>query len=493
MSESLLSKVKFLVIAGVGLFSDGFLNLAIGLVVQMLGYIYFKDEKNALGVIQGDEVKAGLSLGMIGGQLAFGILGDALGRHSVYGIELIITMFGVLMTILLPWKGLSHTGIVAWMTIFRVVTGFGIGADYPMSSSLSAEKTALGSRAVLVLTVFSCIGAGAMASSIVYLILLSAFKSSILHDINHLEWVWRLLLGIGIIPAALTLYARLTMKESKPYEQYVAKETSLTKKDQRGLKEQFIDFHNYFKEWRHAKVLFSVSAVWFLLVHSDIAYYGINLNQTIILAQIGYGKGKTPYETLHNTAVGNIIVQAAGYLPGFWIGIFLPDLIGRKNQQFWCSLIVCALYAIWAGITNHTSTGGLMTIFTISQLVINAGPNTTTFLLPVELFPTRVRATAHGIAAASGKCGALLTAFAFGTITEKIGLPGVLGLFSGIMFLCALLTLMIPETKGKTLDDIENEVLYGETPQVRYAGSETPSDKSVTVKPKLNQMEDVEV
>src|ERR1700744_1261536 len=90
--------------------------------------------------------------------------------------------------------------------------------DYPMSSSLSAEKTPLGSRAVLVLSVFSNIGLGAITSSIVYLILLVAFKESIHQDIRHLEWVWRLLLGIGLIPCALTLYARLTMKETKPYE-----------------------------------------------------------------------------------------------------------------------------------------------------------------------------------------------------------------------------------------------------------------------------------
>jgi MFS family permease len=178
-----------------------------------------------------------------------------------------------------------------------------------------------------------------------------------------------------------------------------------------------------------------------------------------------------------------------GYLPGYWIGIFLPDLIGRKRQQFYGSLIVCALYAIWAGVTNHTSTGGLMVLFTLSQLALNSGPNATTFLLPVELFPTRVRATAHGIAAASGKCGALLTAFAFGTITEKIGLPGVLGLFSAIMFLCALLTLMIPETKGKTLDDIEREVLYGEKPEVEYIEAHTPSTGSISVQPKSGKMD----
>lgn len=47
------------------------------------------------------------------------------------------------------------------------------------------------------------------------------------------------------------------------------------------------------------------------LLASDIAYYGINLNQSLILSQIGYADGPTPWATLRNTAVGNIIVQAA--------------------------------------------------------------------------------------------------------------------------------------------------------------------------------------
>lgn len=93
----------------------------------MIGYIYFKNEKNAVPVIQGDEIKGSLSLGMIVGQLGFGLFGDALGRHKVYGKELIVTMFGALMVILLPWHGLSHTGIVAWLSVWRVVTGVGIG------------------------------------------------------------------------------------------------------------------------------------------------------------------------------------------------------------------------------------------------------------------------------------------------------------------------------------------------------------------------------
>lgn len=88
-----------------------------------------------------------------------------------------------------------------------------------MSSSLSAEKSPLGSRAVQVLTVFSNIGLGNIAASIIFLILLKAFEGSVAGNERHLEWVWRLLLGLGIIPAALTLYARFTISETTPYRQ----------------------------------------------------------------------------------------------------------------------------------------------------------------------------------------------------------------------------------------------------------------------------------
>ncbi|RDJ93658.1 hypothetical protein B4Q13_20455, partial [Lacticaseibacillus rhamnosus] len=59
--------------------------------------------------------------------------------------------------------------------------------------------------------------------------------------------------------------------------------------------------------------------------------------------------------------------------------------------------------------------------------VLNMGPNCTTFLIPVEVFPTRVRGTAHGIAAASGKAGAVFTAFSFAPLpdTDNVGVAGV--------------------------------------------------------------------
>lgn len=182
---------------------------------------------------------------MIVGQVGLGLLGDAWGRRAIYGKELIVTLFGTLMVILLPWKTLSPQSITIWISVARVITGIGIGAglnsliitsfacsnvlisdtDYPLSSTLSAEKTPLGSRAVQVLTVFSFVGLGNYTSSLVFLVLLRAFKSAVFNDIRALEWVWRLQLGLGMVPAMLTLYSRLTMPETKPYRQCRSAET----------------------------------------------------------------------------------------------------------------------------------------------------------------------------------------------------------------------------------------------------------------------------
>ncbi|OGE58365.1 hypothetical protein PENARI_c001G05573 [Penicillium arizonense] len=440
---SLGAKLRFVLTAGVGFFADGYLNLTIGLGERF--NLYFQNGK--VPAVDSDIIKGGLNLGMVAGQLLSGVLSDVLGRHTIYGKELLLTIFGTLMVILLPWKGMSVQSVTAWVAVFRVLTGAGIGADYPLSSSLSAEKSPFGSRAVQVLTVFSNIGLGNIAASIVFLVLLKAFEGSMANDLSHLEW-------------------------TVPYKQYVCDDAA---GQRHGFTEQWKDFREYFNELRHAKVLFATAASWFLF---DIAYYGINLNQSIILARIGYAKGATPWQTLYNTAVGNIIIQAAGFLPGFYVGIFLPDRIGRVRQQFYTCIIVCILYAIWAGISTqsaHTPTAGLMVIFALSQFLLTVGPNCTTFLIPAEVFPTRVRGTAHGISAAAGKCGAILTAFAFGTVEDAISLEGVLGLFSGVMLLTALVTLMIPESKNHTLDGIERGELYGE----RAAVAELSSSENV--------------
>lgn len=59
---NLRNNVKFLAVAGVGLFGDGYLNITIGLVVPMIGYLYFKDEINAVPTVPSDTIRGAVSV-----------------------------------------------------------------------------------------------------------------------------------------------------------------------------------------------------------------------------------------------------------------------------------------------------------------------------------------------------------------------------------------------------------------------------------------------
>ncbi|OQR83079.1 inorganic phosphate transporter 1-6, partial [Thraustotheca clavata] len=88
----------------------------------------------------------------------------------------------------------------------------------------------------------------------------------------------------------------------------------------------------------------------------------------------------------------------------------------------------------------------------------NFGPNTTTFIIPAEVFPTAVRSTGHGISAASGKLGAIIAAQGFAVLAKKGGLIAVLYVFSGCCFVGLLFSFWVPETKGLTLEELSGEV-----------------------------------
>ncbi len=99
-----------------------------------------------------------------------------------------------------------------------------------------------------------------------------------------------------------------------------------------------------------------------------------------------------------------------------------------------------------------------------------SGPNATTFIVPGECFPTRYRSTSHGISAASGKVGAIIAQVVFGPLRTRGAKPGATGaaaspwinhilqIFALFMLLGIFTTLLIPETKRKTLEELAGEV-----------------------------------
>ena len=64
----------------------------------------------------------------------------------------------------------------------------------------------------------------------------------------------------------------------------------------------------------------------------------------------------------------------------------------------------------------------VLAAFIMFNTTLNAGPNATTYLLPAEVYPTEMRATGHGVAAAAGKIGAAVGTFFLPLATATFGL-----------------------------------------------------------------------
>lgn len=374
-------------------------------------------------------VKAGANIGSVIGQFLFGYLADALGRRRVYGKELMLIILATILCLTTPTGSLSPNGSLVYLGVFRILLGVGIGGDYPMSATITSDRTAIRRRGTLLSYIFANQGWGSFVGSITTMIVLLCYKSVMQEgETSKVDGVWRIVVGLSLIPAFATLYQRLTLPEARRYEaarkmneddEELAREkdaqlredevrekaekgiaskepsqsandpesesgaTTPTKslriktdttspeevfEEEQGIgarelarrrKSHFIEFLEYFGKWRHARILLGTSLCWFFL---DIAFYGINLNQNVVLEQIGFDGGSgTPWDKLFKIATGNLIITALGFVPGklsllmvelysdfsfregYYVTVFTIEWLGRKWIQIQ-GFLFCALF-----------------------------------------------------------------------------------------------------------------------------------------------------
>ncbi len=205
--------------------------------------------------------------------------------------------------------------------------------------------------------------------------------------------------------------------------------------------------------------------------YTHIGFYGTNLNTSIVLGAINY----TPtvasftdttavYDYLWANTVGTLIIALCGNVPGYFFTAFFVDKWGRKPIQVmgFVMLIVCftVLSAAYSFLKAN-ALGAFVVIYAVAQFFFNFGPNSTTFIIPAECFPTHVRSTGHGISAASGKLGAIIAAQGFSLLVDvggakgsKAFMPYILVIFAALMFLGLCFTYFVPETKNVSLEEI---------------------------------------
>jgi hypothetical protein len=101
------------------------------------------------------------------------------------------------------------------------------------------------------------------------------------------------------------------------------------------------------------------------------AYYGLSLNNTVILSAIGYSGGTTVYKILLNTAVGNLIIVCAGAIPGYWVTVATVDIIGRKPIQLGGFVILTIIFIVMGFAYHKLSSHGLLALYVVAQFFFN--------------------------------------------------------------------------------------------------------------------------
>lgn len=508
--------IRAILVAGVGFLTDSYDIFAINLGITMMSYVYWQGDMPASTTTL---LKVSTSVGTVIGQIGFGTMADIVGRKKIYGLELIVMMVA---TVLQCTLGKSPAvSFVAVLAFYRVIMGIGIGGDYPLSSIITSEFSTTKWRGAIMGAVFANQAWGQISAGIVALVLVAAYKNQLI-DVNTgaecgiecakaCDQMWRILVGLGCVPGVVALYFRLTIPESPRYQLDVQVEaenakfiqndanaeseeiarlektpTAVEQLEVQPPKASFKDFCRHFGKWKHFKILFGTAFSWFTL---DVAFYGLNLNSAVILQTIGYASSNNVYHKLYNSAVGNLILICAGSLPGYWASVATVDTVGRKPIQLMGFTILTILFCVIGFAYHKLSDHGLLGLYIVCQFFCNFGPNVTTFIVPGECFPTRYRSTAHGISAASGKIGAIIAQTALGTLIDhncaKDGkakncwLPHVMEIFALFMLLGIFSTLLIPETKRKTLEEI-SEQYHGEVNPSKYVAQNTSSGSTAS-------------
>ena len=446
--------LKAMITSGMGFFTDAYDLFIISVVNSLLIPLW---HLNALEIALINSISL-LSAAL--GSYLFGLLADRIGRHSIYGLTLVVLAIGAVLSALAP--------NIYFLLAFRFVMGLGIGGDYPLSATLMSEYANRKDRGKLITMVFSMQGLGLIVGPLVAIVLLS---SGISQDLT-----WRLMLGFGAIPALGTFYLRRQIAETPRFAlmhgdlagaTHTANQvTNQQKKTQHGAaastrpqqasKQVHKSRFSLLFTRRYLGWIIGTAGAWFLL---DIAYYGTTTSNTLILGALD------PHASALSHMVEVLLIFLVAALPGYIVAALTIDKLGRKAIQcigFGMMALTYGLLALIPGLTQLVAP--FLTIYALGYFFTEFGPNVTTFVYPAEIFPVSVRSSAHGLAASLGKIGAFVGAFAFPYLLGSVHIAGAMGFAAIVSVLGLVLTIFtLPEPNGRSLEEISGDLQFLDT------------------------------
>jgi MFS transporter, putative metabolite transport protein len=386
------------VYANAGVFCDGYILSSIGLALVTLTPRFHLDAL-ATGVIG-----AATLFGILVGAPLFGHFTDRYGRRILMIADLctfvIVAVLQIFVTNLWELVGL------------RFVLGLAIGADYPIATAIIAEFMPARVRGAALSAVEAVWFLGAAVAYAAGYALLKTGPDS-----------WKWILASPAIFAAAGLLLRTVAPESPMW--LAARQTGEL---------QRVSFATMFSAEFRGAVAF-VSTMWLLQV---VPLFAIYTYAPTVLAMLHLnGKG---------SPAGSIAVTAA---------FALGALVAMPLIEWWGRRPICitgfAVAAVAFGLLPFL--GGITIVIAFLAYALAMGAATVLELVyPAELFPTSIRASATGFAAAVSRVGAFAGTFLLPPSLARLGVTTVILGACGLSLAGLLISVpWAPETKGKAI------------------------------------------
>ena len=395
-------------------------------------------------VMQGVAMSTAL-VGCLVGAMVAGALADRYGRKPL------LTTAAVLFTLSAVGTGLFND--FSLFNIARFIGGVGIGVASALSPMYIAEVSPTEIRGRMVSLNQMTIVLGILGAQIVNMLL--AKDTSVAENMTwNVEWGWRWMFWAETVPAALFLVMSFFIPESPVYLQMKAATMSQRTGKEARLRELLQGkyrgvlllglFIAVFQQWCGTNVIFNYAQEIFTGAGYDVDGMFIDIVITGI-ANVAFTL--VALYTIEKWGRRTLMLIGAGGLGLIYLTLGTCYFLEVKGFAMVC-LVVTA----------------------ISVYAMTLGPVTWTLL--AEIFPNRIRGVAMATCTFALWVGCCTLTFSFPSMNAALGSSGTFWIYSGIC-VCAFIYLWrhCPETKGKTLEQLEKE-LVGPTPNPSLNGGE---------------------
>ncbi|HJH10704.1 MAG TPA: MFS transporter [Metalysinibacillus jejuensis] len=397
MENGTISKRKLLGVAGLGWMFDAMDVGILSFVIAALAadWALTPTEMGWIGSVN--------SIGMAIGAVVFGVLADKVGRKHIFMATLIL--FSVA-------SGLSaFTSTLALFLVLRFFVGMGLGGELPVASTLVSESVDAKERGKMVVLLESFWAGGWLVAALISYFVIPTYG-------------WRVALILTALPAFYAIYLRWNLPDSPQF----TKKANPNRSAWQNIKEVWSK--------DHARSTFVLWVVWFAVVFS---YYGMFL----WLPSVMMGKG---FDLI--SSFKYVLIMTLAQLPGYFTAAWLIERAGRK--------FVLATYligtAISAVVFGNATTAVTLLIAGMFLSFFNLGAWGALYAYTPEQYPTVIRGTGAGLAAASGRIGGIFGPLLVGSMLAKgYDISVVFTLFCGAILLGVLVLVVF----GKETKQIE--------------------------------------